>query len=175
MPSVRKFALHYDVLNGQGTFSEGDTITGNVRLSLERPTRVMCVAVKVKGDADVQWTERAGNEDKCYSEHKRFFGFKKHLIPEKSKDTLLSEGTHRYNFRFQIPPGNLPSSFQGKHGKIVYLLEAKLSRSWKMDRKVIKELKFVSKSIPNIRPLMLSSKQFPPLEKWRLRPKANTY
>ncbi|KAM4616818.1 uncharacterized protein ACJ7VT_009617 [Polymixia lowei] len=48
----------------------------------------------------------------------------------------------------------MPSSFKGSHGKIVYMLEAKLSRSWRMDSKVQEKFNFVSKSILNIGQLM---------------------
>uniref|UniRef100_A0A3Q4GEY5 Arrestin C-terminal-like domain-containing protein n=1 Tax=Neolamprologus brichardi TaxID=32507 RepID=A0A3Q4GEY5_NEOBR len=63
--------------------------------------------------------------------------------------TSLPQGAHTFKFRLKIPEGNMPSSFQGKHGKIVYVVEAKISRSWHLPSAVQKEIKFVSKAFLN--------------------------
>lgn len=43
---------------------------------------------------------------------------------------------------------DMPSSFQGRHGKIVYQLEAKVSRSWRWPSTKKAEINFISKSLP---------------------------
>ena len=52
---------------------------------------------------------------------------------------------------------SMPSSFHGNYGKIVYRLEAKLSRSWRLDSCVKQEINFASKAIPNLSHLMVCS------------------
>ncbi|XP_071338760.1 arrestin domain-containing protein 2-like isoform X2 [Trachinotus anak] len=69
-------------------------------------------------------------------------------------DTVVPKGIHVYKFSFSIPQGSMPSSFRGTHGKIVYKLVAALSRSWRMDSTVEKEIHFFSKSFPNLQSLM---------------------
>ncbi|XP_044052621.1 arrestin domain-containing protein 3-like [Siniperca chuatsi] len=155
MPAIQSLTMTYDALNEYGTFSEGDAVTGKVTLALSKETTVESLFVKAKGDADVRWTKKSGDRTHTYSAHNRYFKLKQFLIPENTKDTVIPQGTHVYEFSFNIPPGSMPSSFKGSHGKIVYKLEAKLSRSWRMDRTVEKEIHFVSKSFPNIQSLML--------------------
>uniref|UniRef100_A0A8C7XRF9 Arrestin C-terminal-like domain-containing protein n=1 Tax=Oryzias sinensis TaxID=183150 RepID=A0A8C7XRF9_9TELE len=134
MPSVESLTIAYDFLNEEGTFSGGDIITGNVTLTLEKETKVQSLCVKAKGDADVRWSEKRGDKTKVY------FKLKQCFIPEDSDETVLPQGIHVYKFRFQIPPGCMPSSFRGSHGKIVYKIEAKLCRSWRMNTTAEKEL-----------------------------------
>ncbi|XP_078106618.1 arrestin domain-containing protein 3-like [Sander vitreus] len=154
MPAIQSLTMTYDALNEYGTFSEGDTLTGKVTLALSKDTSVESLFVKAKGDADVRWTKKVGDRNHTYSAHKRYFKLKQFLIPENSNETLVPQGTHVYKFSFTIPPGSSPSSFKGSHGKIVYKLEAKLSRSWKLNRTVETDIHFVSKAFPNLHSLM---------------------
>ncbi|XP_034728146.1 arrestin domain-containing protein 3-like [Etheostoma cragini] len=154
MPAIQSLTMTYDALNEYGTFSEGDTLTGKVTLALLKDTPVESLFVKAKGDADVRWTKKVGDRNHTYSAHKRYFKMKQFLIPENSNETLVPQGTHVYKFSFTIPPGSSPSSFKGSHGKIVYKLEAKLSRSWRVNRTVETDIHFVSKAFPNLNSLM---------------------
>ncbi|KAF7665016.1 hypothetical protein LDENG_00157750 [Lucifuga dentata] len=155
MPSIESLTVTYDALNEDATFSEGDRLTGKVTLVLSKETEVEEFFVKAKGDARVHWTERRNERTHSYSAHRRFFKLKHFFVPENKKGTVLPAGIHIHNFSFNIPSVGMPSSFKGIHGKIVYMLEAKVSRSWRMDSTAERELKFVSKCFPNIQHLML--------------------
>ncbi|KAK7933734.1 hypothetical protein WMY93_004630 [Mugilogobius chulae] len=150
MPSVRNLVITYDRLNDDGTFSEGDTITGKVTLELEKETKIESLSVKAKGDVSVHWSEKHGDHSTNYSAQARLFKLKHFLIAQEANDTKLPPGVHIFKFSVSIPSGNMPSSFRGNHGKVVYKLEAKLCRSWRMDRTDDKEICFWSKSFPNI-------------------------
>ncbi|XP_029296376.1 arrestin domain-containing protein 3-like isoform X2 [Cottoperca gobio] len=154
MSSIQSLTMTCDALNEYGTFSEGDTLTGKLTLALLKETKIECLFVKAKGDADVRWTKKSGDHTKTYSAHNRYFKLKQFLTPEDCKDTVLPRGCHVFNFSLKIPPKSMPSSFKGSHGKIVYTLEAKLSRSWKLDRTVEQIIQFVSKSYQNINSMM---------------------
>ncbi|XP_023257326.1 arrestin domain-containing protein 3-like [Seriola lalandi dorsalis] len=156
MPSIRSLTMTLDAVNENGTFSEGDRLTGKVTLDLIKEITVQSLYIKAKGDAVVRWTQKRGDHSHTHTAQRRYFKLKQFLVPVESKDTIIPRGTHVYKFSFNIPPGSMPSSFKGTHGKIVYKLEAALSRSWRMDREVEKEIHFVSKSFPNLQSLMSS-------------------
>ncbi|KAK2837404.1 hypothetical protein Q5P01_014616 [Channa striata] len=148
MSPIKNFSLTYEALNQEGTFSEGDALCGSVTFTLTKDTKVKSVFVKVKGDANVHWTEGSGDKKRSYSAHRRYFKVEEYLVLEIVQGTVLPKGTHKFKFRLQIPDGNMPSSFTGFYGRIVYMLEAQLSRSWRWPSRVQKEIKFVSKSFP---------------------------
>ncbi|XP_041644429.1 arrestin domain-containing protein 3-like isoform X2 [Cheilinus undulatus] len=58
--------------------------------------------------------------------------------------TVLPKGEHVFKFKFQIPSGDLPSSFNSSCGQITYMLEAKICRSWRFPLKEQKQLRFTS-------------------------------
>ena len=84
MPAIQSLTVTYDLLNEKGTFSEGDTLTGKVILALIKETAVESLFVKAKGDADVYWTTKSGDNTYTHSADKRFFKLKQFLIPESS-------------------------------------------------------------------------------------------
>jgi hypothetical protein len=59
-----------------------------------------------------------------------------YLIGSNSCSLELRPGHYSYPFNFVLPP-NLPSSFEGAHGKVRYAVKAVVDRAWKLDYKVI--------------------------------------
>ncbi|XP_061842624.1 arrestin domain-containing protein 3-like [Nerophis lumbriciformis] len=155
MPAINGFSIDYNALNEDRTFSEGDTLSGKVTLALLKPTAVQNLFVKVKGEAQVRWTTRSGNHNYTHSAHRRYFKLKYFLITAaESDETVLPRGTHVYNFSFTLPSTSMPSTFKGSHGSIVYKLEAKLSRSWRVDQTIEQKIHFCSRSFPQLQSLM---------------------
>ncbi|KAG7489404.1 hypothetical protein JOB18_011376 [Solea senegalensis] len=144
MSPIKDLFLSYEAVNAERVFSEGDILTGTLSLTLSKDTRVKAIFVKVKGDARVKWTEGSGEDSTTYSAHIRYFKLKEYLLAENGKGTALSKGVHLFKFTFQIPYGDMPSSFKGKHGSIVYMLEAKVKKSWRWPSKAQAEFNLVS-------------------------------
>ncbi|XP_029960163.1 arrestin domain-containing protein 3-like [Salarias fasciatus] len=154
MSPFKDLKLALEVLNQEGTYSEGDTVIGTLSFSLKSDTKVKSISVKAKGDANVHWTEGIGEDEETYSAHERYFKIKEYLVAKSPGGTVLPQGAHNINFTLKIPQGGMPSSFKGKNGKIVYMVEAKISRSWRWPSSVTTEIKFDSKSFPPIHQAM---------------------
>ncbi|XP_022608210.1 arrestin domain-containing protein 4-like [Seriola dumerili] len=77
------------------------------------------------------------------------------LLVDQFHSCVVAPGRHVYPFKFQIPSQDVPCSFTGSNGKIVYLLEAKVSRSTWFTSKDSTKINVVSKadlvSVPGIK------------------------
>uniref|UniRef100_A0A3Q0RI52 Arrestin C-terminal-like domain-containing protein n=1 Tax=Amphilophus citrinellus TaxID=61819 RepID=A0A3Q0RI52_AMPCI len=161
MSSIKDLNVTFEAINEDNSYSEGDTIVGTVSFRLTRDVKVKSLSVKAKGDAKAEWTEGVGECQMTYKTKKRYFKLKEYLIAENGKGErfylklvefvvpklkALIIVSHAFKFRLQIPEGSLPSSFKGKYGKIVYMFEAKISRSCWWSSKVKQKINFISKS-----------------------------
>ncbi|XP_020513392.1 arrestin domain-containing protein 3 [Labrus bergylta] len=148
--SPKNFKLTFEALNEEQTFTSGDTIRGTLTFTLTEDTKVKSLGVKVKGYAHVHWTEGTGDRRSTKSLTKEYLKVKQSIVEKNSDGTVLPKGDHCHKFSLNIPLGDLPSSFKDLHGKVVYSLIARMSRSWKMPLVEEQELKFLSNSFANI-------------------------
>ena len=88
MPAIKDFTMTYEALNPEIFFSEGDTITGTVTLTLTKDTKVKSLFVKAKGDACVCWVKTDGEGAQMHRATKRYFKVKEYLVPEAVKGKL---------------------------------------------------------------------------------------
>ncbi|XP_054904741.1 arrestin domain-containing protein 3-like [Poeciliopsis prolifica] len=151
MSRINDFRIICEDAKRDGAFSEGDEVAGLVSFNLSKETKVKSVSVKLKGSGQVYWTEGIGDDETSYSASKRYLKVKEYLVVEKTEGSVLPQGTNQFKFRLQIPQEDLPSSFKGMHGSIVYTVEAQICRKWHLDSTVQKEIQFLSKSIRNTR------------------------
>uniref|UniRef100_A0A4W6G826 Arrestin C-terminal-like domain-containing protein n=1 Tax=Lates calcarifer TaxID=8187 RepID=A0A4W6G826_LATCA len=134
------------VLSNIKVFSSGDYISGRVTLELVNDCKIDSLCVKLKGKAEVKWTEHYGKTVPHYVT--LLFCF--------SGNNTVGPGCHVYPFTFQIPDQELPSSFKGSNGKILYTLEANLSRSMRLDCKAKAEFTVVHKANLKSDPLLMT-------------------
>uniref|UniRef100_A0A3B4ZE27 Arrestin C-terminal-like domain-containing protein n=1 Tax=Stegastes partitus TaxID=144197 RepID=A0A3B4ZE27_9TELE len=136
----------YNPINDRNTFSCGDSICGQVTLEVARVCRIKSLSVKFKGKAEVRMSESYGDLDVVFYSKDKYFSFKHYFIggDNHQDNNVVAPGTHVYPFTIPIPVQDMPSSFKGSHGKIVFLLEATLSRFMRMNKKDSKKINFVS-------------------------------
>uniref|UniRef100_A0A8C5I6Z7 Arrestin domain-containing protein 3-like n=1 Tax=Gouania willdenowi TaxID=441366 RepID=A0A8C5I6Z7_GOUWI len=148
MAPINDFEVLYEAPNKEGTFSEGDTITGTVSFNLSKETKVKSVTVKAMGETSVHWTKGTGDRKKRVSAYRPYFKVKDNLVSYLFAETRLPKGPHNFKFKLQIPNGDWPSSFHGIHGRIFYALVAKITRGWHLPSSVQKEINFQTKIFP---------------------------
>lgn len=161
--TVKSLKVSYNPINESNTFTSGDCVSGQVELEVAKECEVQSLSIKFKGKAEVLWTERHGQTTVVYHSKDKYFSTKHHFIQDKDKcendsDRLLAGdygqtfsrnlpvGRHVYPFTFHFPMQHTPSSFHAETGtgKIVYLLEAKLSRSMRIPKKDTEKLNYVT-------------------------------
>lgn len=89
MSPIKDFNVTYGTIDESDTFSEGDTIVGRVSFSLTKAIKVKSVSVKAKGDANVHWSEGSGDDERSYSDHRRYFKVKELLVAENAKGRFI--------------------------------------------------------------------------------------
>ncbi|KAJ8006133.1 hypothetical protein DPEC_G00125080 [Dallia pectoralis] len=158
--TIKSIYVTYD--GPDRAFCSGDFISGRVVLEVGKDCKIDSLTIKAKGKSEVLWTEHHNKTTVTYHSKDKFFSILQYIIQEqkgkgKDHETLLTgqsgstqcnvvaPGQHIYPFTFQIPLQAMPSSFKGDWGKIRYTLEAKLSRSMRMNSKAMAEFPFVSR------------------------------
>lgn len=124
--------------NTQGVFYAGQMVAGQVTLSTDKAIQIKAIRLKLKGYAETHWTEsKTDSNNKSTSES--YNGFEKYLSSkvyllgsEISPEMALEPGTRSYNFACPIPI-NCPSSFEGTHGRIRYMVDVNIIQPWKYD------------------------------------------
>ncbi|XP_016970859.2 arrestin domain-containing protein 2 [Drosophila rhopaloa] len=124
--------------NTQGVYYAGQSISGQVTLCTDKLIQIKAIRLKVKGFAETHWTEsKTDSNNKSTSES--YNGFEKYLSSksyllgsEISTEIALEPGTRAYTFSCQIPI-NCPSSFEGTHGRIRYMVDVSIIQPWKYD------------------------------------------
>uniref|UniRef100_A0A672QFD3 Arrestin domain-containing protein 3-like n=1 Tax=Sinocyclocheilus grahami TaxID=75366 RepID=A0A672QFD3_SINGR len=155
--AVKNISVTYNPISQSNTFTSGDFISGQVILDVAKGTQMQSLSVKIKGKAEVFWTENHSKITVIYSDEEKYFSVEKFFVREDKthgnemlKDpsgqpysSAVAPGRHVYPFTFQLPLQHFPPTFKGSVGKVVYTLETKLSRSMRISIKDKTEFQYV--------------------------------
>ncbi|XP_065095604.1 arrestin domain-containing protein 3-like [Ochlerotatus camptorhynchus] len=123
--------------NSYGVYFPGQTLSGSVELNFEEAMKVKGVALQIKGEAKVSWTEYHSNGQSHYpvyfQNRQDYMNFTENLAGYKDGNNIdLLPGIHTYRFSYVLPL-NLDSSLEAEHGHIRYTVKVILERPWKVD------------------------------------------
>ncbi|XP_055080195.1 arrestin domain-containing protein 3-like [Periophthalmus magnuspinnatus] len=147
--TVKHFHVEYNKLNEQGTYSAGDSLTGQVVVVTSKETRVQCFYVRAKGKAKVTWSEGSGPNTVVHQDKRKYFYFEHIILQDKNKgdgSEIIGAGRNVFPFTFNLPTTDMPSSYQGKWGRITYSLRAQLTQSIWVIHKAKTEFPFRTKA-----------------------------
>ncbi|XP_015121784.1 arrestin domain-containing protein 17 [Diachasma alloeum] len=107
----------------QHVYYAGQVISGKVQLQLNSPISGMGVKLECKGEGQVYFTNRSTGFRKKVSAHEIYLREEIYLTRNESGDAeIKSDG---FSFSFNLPE-KLPSSFEGRYGRVRYSIKSTL-------------------------------------------------
>uniref|UniRef100_A0A3B4ZCS0 Arrestin domain-containing protein 3-like n=1 Tax=Stegastes partitus TaxID=144197 RepID=A0A3B4ZCS0_9TELE len=153
MPTIKSFSVG---LSPDSNSLTNGVVMGQITLELSKECKIVSLYIKLKGKAEVKWSEKHGKRTVTYHSKDKYFSVKQSFIQENQGNNVVDQGLHVYPFSFQIP-ADLPSSFRGRFGWITYMLQANLSRSMRIDDKATAVLNVVYRGNPD--PVLMIQQQ----------------
>ncbi|XP_062550746.1 arrestin domain-containing protein 17-like [Armigeres subalbatus] len=120
--------------NSHGVFFAGQTLTGQVEITLPKAKKVKSVFLKITGQSSVRWSESVGTGTSVhYTAREEYVSHLEKFVEGEGKEEVeLVEGTHKYKFSYKLPK-DCPTSFEGDFGYIRYTVRIVFERPWKYD------------------------------------------
>ena len=156
-------------LNNQGVYVVPGEVTGTIVVVAYEPKSYNTITVRLKGYADVHWTEthtvKDGNENRTETRH--FHSHEDYINEaivlwshEQAPNRVLKPGQYVLPFKFALLSGRLPSSFVGEHGHIRYEVEARISTGlFHFDKTIFTIIQVVDRVDINV-PALMSPVQY---------------
>lgn len=141
MGKVKSFKFEFT--GNRAVFYPGQWVSGDCKLVTNDSLKVKSFGICLVGEAGYR-SKKGGTIEK------------KEFVTPVQEQTIygpstISAGDHTHQFRFQIPPEVLPTSFEGDFGFIRYYLQGTIKRPWKADistRKVFTVWEYVDCNNP---------------------------
>ncbi|XP_060080802.1 arrestin domain-containing protein 3-like [Ylistrum balloti] len=112
--------------NERVVYFPGQTVQACVQLFLTEGTHVKGIYAKFKGIACTSWTEGTGDTRKSHRETEQYFKTEIPLVQAVDGDYVDTQpGDYKYPVDYVLP-SLLPSSFEGRHGSVRYMIKAKM-------------------------------------------------
>ncbi|XP_018796250.1 PREDICTED: arrestin domain-containing protein 17-like [Bactrocera latifrons] len=120
--------------NEHGIYFADQLVDGAVVLQADKPKNVKAVILNISGFAITKWREKRFGKTRHFSGREDYMESKTYLMgSETSQIFTIQTGTHTYNFTCKLPE-NCPTSFEGLHGCIRYIVKVTLVIPWKFNQ-----------------------------------------
>lgn len=80
--SVKNISVTYNPISQSNTFTSGDFISGQVILDVAKDTQMQSLSVKIKGKAEVCWSEHYGKTTVVYSDKEKYYSVERFFVRE---------------------------------------------------------------------------------------------
>lgn len=80
--NVKSFSVGYNPINKHNVFTSEDLLTGQITFELAKESNIHSLCVKLKGKAEVTWSENYGKTTVRYHSKDKYFSMKQFLIEE---------------------------------------------------------------------------------------------
>ncbi|KAK6746063.1 hypothetical protein RB195_012277 [Necator americanus] len=140
---VTDMSLNVDILDGNRTFTPGDTVQGIVKVNAEHPVKAKSLRVFLKASAQTEWLVSVYGIDSVHGRSAKVlytasvvYGHEEHSLwapEEHEKKGTIPQGMHAYPFEFVLPT-DCPPSFEGTCGSISCTITAEIERPWKTNK-----------------------------------------
>ncbi|KAK9955036.1 hypothetical protein ABG768_014944 [Culter alburnus] len=80
--TVKNISVIYNPINPNNTFTSGDFISGQVLLDVVKDTQMQSLSVKIKGKAQVCWSEHYGKTTVVYSDKEKYYSMERFFVQE---------------------------------------------------------------------------------------------
>lgn len=136
---ISRFSVDFE----RDLYHPGQVVSGRVCLTLDKPKEIRAIDFKLCGKAKFHWTEEKLETDSEGKTHQvtlshygkeNYINVKTTLVGGKGNTFELPIGEYSYPFSV-ILPNNVPSTFNGQYGGIIYFGKAKLDIPWAVDKK----------------------------------------
>ena len=140
------FLREIEIMLERTTYSPGEQIEGYVYVTTDDDFEYNAITLTMRGYEKTTVTRGSGKNRRVYRDKHDYIN-ETVLLAEPG---TLYPGDHRFDFAL-ILPKEIPGSYYGIAGKIIYQIEAKIEVSWAIDPKTKQEL-FVAQTIEQISP-----------------------
>ncbi|XP_055375445.1 uncharacterized protein LOC129608142 [Condylostylus longicornis] len=119
--------------NPQGVYYAGEELSGSVDLSIDRNKRIKAIHITVNGFAKTRWLRKGyphNSERGVFRGYRSYLSSRSYVLGNSSENSSTIEllaGEYSYSFHVALP-SNIPTSFDGKYGYILYEIVAAIDR-----------------------------------------------